>query len=109
MNPPRIAGAFRTKDGATIVVECLYQARIDYDFQPGATEKSVKFYDSVGEFAVKRSKSTKRQWLEVTDTGGGACWNAYFTIIGTSRNSVLKAAKQIVGKILRYKGAKILE
>ena len=109
MKWPRTAGSVFTRDGATIVVECLYQARIDYDFTPGATIQSASFYDAISRFARSREKSTKQQWLSVNETTQGPCWNAYFVIQGTSRDSVLKATKQIVGKILRWKGAKILE
>lgn len=84
---------------ADFEIETIYRARIDYQNRGDYDEN---FIEKVSGFAHKRKH------VDVTETEGGPCWNAYFIIEGGRRHHVQRAAEQIGRYICRFKGGEVL-
>jgi hypothetical protein len=83
-------------------VEQIYRVWIEWDIRSehhGDPDRST-----VSE-AVERLKCPKT--VDISDAGGGPCWNYFYIISGPRRDSVEKFARKVLRCMSRYKSIKI--
>ena len=90
-------------------VERIYRVRFGYWFEMHDSDKESDAILKVSAYAKKMAAATKFDCVELSNTGLGPHWEAYFVIESLEEKAAVALAKLICAYIKRFKGWHITE
>lgn len=87
-------------------IETVYRARIDYDLP--TADDIIKVSDKAFLIVELFNRKDGHQ-VQLSESTGGPCWNAYFIIEGYDLKSVEHIANSIERYIKRFKNYKLYD